>query len=451
MTIVLGAGLAGLSSSYHLGHDCEVFEKQDHCGGHIFSHVIDGFTWDEGPHVSFTKHEYVKQLFAESLNNEFHEYPTFPTNYYKGSWVPHPAQANLYAIPEPVRTECLKSFLSSRNESNQNKPKDYKEWLQMAFGDRFAQEFPTAYTIKYWTTEPENLSTDWVGERVFYPEVEDVKSGYLKAPEVSKNYITSVRYPKKGGYFSFANKLKKDAVIHFNNEVKHIDLKNKVLEFADGKRQKYTRLINTIPLPEFIKRTDVPDNVREAAQKLSCSELLLVNLVVNHPAKIKNQWFYVYDTDKYSTRVNFTDLLSPGNGIEGKCGIQVEVYFSKYRKRTTSISDIVDAVKKEVVEMGLANDLSSIESANTNEIKYANVIFDHNRKEALDTIFNYLSEFGLVREADDLLPMTDWKRKMENPSPLGDLIMAGRFGQWNYYWTDDCVMRGLYISKALAI
>ena len=60
MVIVLGAGLAGLSASYHLGHDCEVYEKNDYCGGHIYSHHINGFTWDEGPHVSFTKHEHVR-------------------------------------------------------------------------------------------------------------------------------------------------------------------------------------------------------------------------------------------------------------------------------------------------------------------------------------------------------------------------------------------------------
>jgi UDP-galactopyranose mutase len=52
-----------------------------------------------------------------------------------------------------------------------------------------------------------------------------------------------------------------------------------------------------------------------------------------------------------------------------------------------------------------------------------------------------------VREEQDLEPMTDWNKKLENQEKLGDLIMAGRFGEWKYYWTDDCVMRGLHISK----
>src|SRR5947209_7822983 len=119
---------------------------------------------------------------------------THPTNYYDGSWVAHPAQTNLYALPERIRTQCLESFLSSRASVDKNhKPANYKEWLHMAFGERFADEFPSVYTENYWTTPPANLTTDWVGDRVYYPQVEDVKAGYLEAPKVSKNYLTTAR------------------------------------------------------------------------------------------------------------------------------------------------------------------------------------------------------------------------------------------------------------------
>lgn len=448
MTVILGAGLAGLSTSFHLNHNCKIFEKKSHSGGHIHSQKINGFTWDEGPHVSFTKHDYVKDLFAESC--EIVEFPVYPTNYYKGHWIPHPAQANLYALPEPIRTECLESFLSSRNETDvQKQPSDYKQWLHMAFGSVFAEEFPSVYTNKYWTIGPEHLTTDWVGERVFYPQVNDVKEGYLAAPKSSKHYQSSVRYPVYGGYYSFANKLKEKANIEFNKDVVEIDLKKRLIKFSDGSVENYTRLVNTIALPEFIFKTNPPPEVKAAASELSCSEVLLINIVVNHKTPRVNQWIYVYDKEKYSTRINFTELLSPNNGLPGKCGIQVEVYFSKYRQQTESLSTIIDAVCEELVEMKLINERADIEEINTNKIKYANVIFDHSRKNALEKILNYLEQFGLKREAQDLAPMTDWNLKNENPEKLGELILAGRFGEWKYYWTDDCVMRGLFISKNL--
>jgi len=33
---------------------------------------------------------------------------------------------------------------------------------------------------------------------------------------------------------------------------------------------------------------------------------------------------------------------------------------------------------------------------------------------------------------------------------LGDVILAGRFGQWKYYWSDDCVLRGKQIGEIYA-
>jgi len=449
MTIILGAGLAGLSASYHLNHDCEIYEKQDHCGGHIFSHQINGFTWDEGPHVSFTKYDYVKQFFAESVNQEFLEYHMHPTNYYRGSWVPHPAQTNLFAVPEPMRSLVLESFLASRNGEIEERPKNYQEWLELAFGEVFANEFPRAYTVKYWTTEPSNMSTDWVGERVLYPQVEDVKAGAEKAPEKSKNYLTVARYPAKGGYFSFANKLKQGAKIHYNKQVIRVDLKNKEVSFSDGTKVSYSRLINTLPLDMFVQMTEAPEEIKKAAGHLSCSDLILINVQAAHVAPIKNQWLYVYDMDKYSTRINFAESFSPANGIPGKTGIQVEVYFSKYRPQNESLPVIIDKVCNELVEMGLLKSRESIEEISTRRVKHANVIFDLQREENLNKVYDYLTGFGLVRESDDLAPMTNWHKKIESGQKLGSLIMAGRYGEWKYYWTDDCVMRGLHISKSI--
>jgi hypothetical protein len=45
--------------------------------------------------------------------------------------------------------------------------------------------------------------------------------------------------------------------------------------------------------------------------------------------------------------------------------------------------------------------------------------------------------------------MTDWEKKFTANDTVGDLVLAGRFGQWKYYWTDDCVLRGKYISEAI--
>jgi len=452
MNLVLGAGLAGISASYHIGHQkCMVLEKKPHSFGHVHSILRDGFTWDEGPHVSFTKHEYVRKLFAESVWEEYEEYPVRTVNYYQGQWIDHPAQSNLYQLADPLRTECLDSFLASRSNAGNASCANYKNWLEQAFGPVFASTFPAAYTRKYWTVEPELLTTDWVGERVFLPKVEEVVAGAKRPLERQTHYITHVRYPKKGGYESFVRKMASGMQVTHNAEVKQIDLTRKMVHLAKGTTIEYSRLINTIPLPEFIRRcTGVPSHVLEAAEALSCSRLLLVNVTAPHSTQIDGNWFYIYDEDKYSTRINCTECLSPWNAPEGHTGIQVEVYFSKYKSMSDSPEAIAKAVVDELCEMGflrpelLQNGMNDIQ-AFTQEVPWANVIFDHPRRDSLNTIWTWLCGFGLEREAGDIEPTSDWGQAK---SQRGSITMVGRFAQWKYFWTDDCVLRGRAIADA---
>ena len=79
-------------------------------------------------------------------------------------------------------------------------------------GPVFAETFPAAYTRKYWTTEPSNLDTDWIGTRVLKPEVDDVVNGaagplpratyYVAGPRralpdcVAASWGTRTRWPR---------------------------------------------------------------------------------------------------------------------------------------------------------------------------------------------------------------------------------------------------------------
>ena len=448
--------MAGLSASYHLGHEnCQIFEQHTFAGGHIHSERREGFTWDEGPHVSFTKHAYVRDLFAAST--EFLEYPVFPTNYYKGSWVPHPAQTNLHAVPLAIREQCLRDFRAAHGSevpASEQAPENYREWLEMTFGQSFATLFPRAYTEKYWTTAPENLTTDWVGTRVHAPNREEVEQGALAPLDKSTHYISTVRYPKEGGYISFAKKIAAGAQISYGKKLSYISFAQKKIYFADRSETAYDKLISTIPLPVLILQSDAPAPVKEAAKQLSCSSVLLVNVVANHPSQRLENWIYVYDEDKYSTRINLTELLSPANGVPGKTGIQVEVYFSKYKELLVSADEIIEKVCGELIEMGLIKSRADIEAVHSKWVEWANVIFDGPRKASLTKIFDWLEQVGLGRDDDELEPTSDWDEKLGKVKPQANgpfLYLAGRFGQWKYYWTDDCVLRGKFLSKIIDI
>ena len=444
MITILGAGLAGLSCSYHLGHDnCVVFDRNAHAGGHIHSHQRNGVIWDEGPHISFTRNPHVRALFEQSVRGDVREIPVRVGNYFQGHWIPHPAQSNLCAIPEPLRTECLNDFLETRkNLETSETPANYQQWLEQAFGPTFATRFPRVYTEKYWTVPPEELATDWIGKRVYYPDVDTVVQGYHAPQDSSTHYIRTARYPSHGGYRAFASALLEDAPIRLQTTVTGVDLLQREVHLADGTVHPYQRLINTLPLPEFVRMiTDAPPAVLEAADTLQCSSLLLVNVTAENVAAHPFHWFYVYDTDKFATRVHHVDRLSPNNAPAGTTGVQVEVYASRARPFTRSFEKIAESVVQELIDMGV---IERCESVHTQFIPWANVIFDHARRAAQDTILSWLADHGLTREPDDLEPMTDWDQAP--PAPQGAIALAGRFAQWKYFWTDDCVLRGRQLA-----
>jgi hypothetical protein len=187
--------------------------------------------------------------------------------------------------------------------------------------------------------------------------------------------------------------------------------------------------------------------VREAANALSCSELLLVNVAARHPARRPETWMYVYDEDKVATRISVTEHLSSGNAPPGWTGVQVEVYGSRHRALPGTPDEIVGRVGAELADIGLI-DPAAVRDAHYVRVPWANVIFDHDARPALEVIWTWLEQFGLQREQGDTHPLTDWGRHALAGAPVGSLVFAGRFGQWKYFWTDDCVLRGRQVALA---
>jgi len=413
---IIGAGLSGLGMSFHAGHDrCEIYEAKAYAGGHIHSIEREGFTFDEGPHVLFTGNEYVRNLFAESVDGDVVEFEAKAANYFRGHWIDHPAQSNLHQVPEPLRSQCVQAFLEARS-TLQGKPGDYQEWIDQAFGKVFAETFPAAYTRKYWTTDPKNLGTDWIGARVYYPKIEDVVNG-AKGPLNRNTYwVQKSRYPARGGYLSFCRKLADGARVNYGKTLEWINFSERQLGFVDGTELDYDSLVSTIPLPTLIKCSeDAPPEVHEAARLLRASNIYLVDMGVRHPAKHKNTWIYVYDEDKLSTRISTMEHFSPHNAPAGCTGISVEVYGSAYRPLPEDREEVKRRVQAELIEMGLVDGPEAIIFSQIRFIPWGQVIFDHNRRGALEVINGFLDSMGVSR--------------------------VGRYSEWKYLMTHDCVLR----------
>ena len=100
---ILGSGMAAFGAAHQVhaeGIKPVMFDKNPYHGGHTASFTFDnGFTIDEGPHLSFTKNARLKELFERSVGGQFTEKKAKVNNYWKGSWIKHPAQCNLHGLP----------------------------------------------------------------------------------------------------------------------------------------------------------------------------------------------------------------------------------------------------------------------------------------------------------------------------------------------------------------
>lgn len=449
-TTILGAGVAGLSTSFHLNHeDCSILERDRTWGGHAKSVNSGGFILDQGPHVSFTTHEYVRNLLYANVEGRINDFPARIRNYYNGSWIEHPAQAHLWQFHEPCRSKFADDMLAAVKNTGSSPITNFKDWLDCSYGASFSNILSTAYNEKYWTVNPSMLSTDWLGPRMPVLLESQVTKSLVPDTYQSINYITQVRYPKNGGFQNFFQALAHNSKINFGCDISSIDLSARTLSSNDGTTYSFENLVSTIPLNIFIGLcTNCPTEVREAASSLDCTQLLLIDVFVPTNQQIEGNWFYIYDRDKISTRIHIIERLSPTNCPEGWTGLQVEVYFSKYKPFQGNYEEVKKRVFNELVTMGFIDDRFEVGEKCIIEsrwVPFANIMFTHSRKSALDCIFDWLTQFGLHREEDDLDYNTDWSRERQ----LGTIAMAGRFAQWKYYWTDDCVLRGRSLANSL--
>ena len=419
--VILGSGMAGLGAAHRLSGEkvsARIYEKEPEYGGHTRSYKFEsGFIFDDGPHISFTKDKRIQELFAESVNGEFEILQAKVNNYWRGHWIKHPAQCNLHGLPPELVAGVLEDFVDAKYREP-GEIRNYRDWLYARFGKRFSETFPIEYGLKYHTTGAENMTTDWLGPRIYQPDLNEVFLGALSAVTPDVHYVDHFRYPTRNGFVSYLDRFARKAEIVVNREAVAIDPKAKTVRFSDQTETPYTALVSSVPLPELIPLIEgAPSDVVEAAGKLACTTCVMVNVGIDREDISDATWTYFYDRDFLFTRLSFPHLMSPNNVPPGCGSIQAEIYFSrKYKPLDRKPEDCVEPVLADLRRCGLIREEDTILHTNVHVTPYANVIFDLDRPAALETVHGYLDDVGIA--------------------------YCGRYGDWAYHWTDEAFKSG---------
>lgn len=409
---ILGAGIAGLAAAKkasELGVNYEVYEASRNYGGLLDNFKVDGFRFDNAVHLSFASEPEVRCIF--DLEPQIIHTPN-AKNFDCDKWLKHPVQNNLYPLSVDEKISLIKSFI---NRPNNLEFDDYQSWLIHQYGEEIANKYPIRYTKKYWQHSADELSTTWIGNRLRRANIDELLFGAFSNKTPNDYYVNEMRYPINGGFKSFIAPLIKNININYDHEVILINLDDRIIKFKNGNEVRYSKIINTIPLPEFIQlcASSVPSAVIDASKELACTSIDLISIGFNKDI-IRDLWFYIYDEDIYASRAHSPSVKSKNNVPKGTSSIQFEIYNPSKESKFT-VEELKENTLYALKKMGIAKE-EDIIFMHHKKLLWGNVVFKQGMENHRKIIMNYINDKSVK--------------------------CAGRFGEWDYLWSNQSFMSG---------
>jgi len=424
-TIILGAGLAGLSAAYHLKSGYALFEKDSEIGGMARSIYKDGYIFDYDGHLLHFRNEYTFNLVSELLNGNLAPHKRNSWIYSKGIFTRYPFQANFYGLPNSVVKDCLMGLIKARvlSLSHLNSNGNFENWIVKTFGEGIANHFMLPYNRKFWTIEPKELTCEWLEGFVPVPDLEDTVTGAISDNTKPYGYNSRFWYPVKGGISELVNGFS-DRIrnTYVNKKAVTIDQHRKEVVFEDATIKKFKNMITTMPLPELANiLVDMPSDVKQAFSMLKWTSIYVLNMGIKSDNLTERHWVYYPEESMIFYRVGFPTSFSTDVAPNGRTSIYAEIAYSDTRKldKSTLVPRAIHDLKK----CGIISEESDVEICLPMDIKYGYALYDSNRRHAVQVIKSYLEKFGIYT--------------------------IGRYGSWKYMSMEDVILEGKVLAEKM--
>ena len=404
-----------------LRHPSEVLEKAAVPGGLCRTFWKDGFGFDIGGHILFSKHQHVTDLVNQLLGDNINYCKRANKILYKGRYVKYPFENDLGALDPQERYECLIDYL----KNDHPEPTNFEEWAYYTFGKSIADKYLIPYNRKIWKLEPREMGLEWVG-RVPRPPLEDVVKSALGVETEGYTHQLYFRYPLHGGFEALVKAMIKDPEkVLCNTAVKSIRKERDGWLVSDGeKTRNYDHLVMAFPVTEAIKCfEDVPAEVQRAVAGLRYNALRVAFLAVNNESLLDKSAVYIPDPTVHPHRVCYMGFFSPNTVRPGTSSLVAET--------TVRPGSEVDRLDNEAFLDLIVNDLDragilrkeDVILRDTRRIEYAYPVYDRNYGRNVETIRQYFASLGI----DQL----------------------GRFAEFDYINSDECIHRALRMAERL--
>lgn len=418
---ILGGGLSGITLQRFLKHPCEVLEAAPVPGGLCRTYWKDGFGYDIGGHILFSKQQAINELVDRVLGQNINRCRRANCVLFKGRYVKYPFENDLAALDKEDRYECLIGYL----KADFPQPTNFEEWMYYAFGRGIAEQYLIPYNRKIWKTEPRQMGVEWV-ERIPKPPMEDVVKSALGITTEGYAHQLYFRYPLHGGIESLVRAMIADgAKLTCNAKAQSIRRDGRGWKVSDAhETRSYDHLVLAFPIHEAIKcLSNVPREVEQAVAALRYNAIRIAMIAVNNDSLMDKSAIYMPDFGVLPHRVCYMGFFSPNMVRPGTSSLIAEV--------TSRPGDAIDVTSDGVILERIIDDLDRVGIIHKPDVivtdlrrfEYAYPVYDINYTRNKTIIHKYFASIGV-----DLL---------------------GRFAEFDYINSDECIRRALALADKL--
>ncbi|HEX9291157.1 MAG TPA: amine oxidase, partial [Anaeromyxobacteraceae bacterium] len=332
----------------------------------------------------------------------------------------YPYQVNTHGLPAEVVAENVLGFIDAHfgekgRSLREREPRTFAEFILRHLGEGFAKNFMFPYNAKLWTVHPRDMSTEWMGRFVPRPTVEQVVRGALGLEGDQAGYNASFIYPSEGGIEAFvralAARLPRPAECRV--EPTAIDPARKTARLSTGEEVRWRRLVATIALPELVRLcAGAPAAVLEAAGELRATTVTYVNVAARDVGAPPFHWVYLPEERYAPYRVGSASAAVASLAPAGCRSFYVEFSAGAPLDGATVERQAIETL----LELGFLRGRDDVLFTEARAIPHAYVIYD--------------DRYGAA------------KREIVSWLEARDILVAGRYGRWEYSSMEDALLAG---------
>ena len=390
-TIIVGAGIAGLTLAYLLsrdGHDVVLVEKESRVGGLARSFTYDGFVFDIGPHRFHTDLPHVNNFIHEVLADDYLMVKRKSGVHMFGRYFDWPLGfRSLFKMPLPLLLRIALDLFRKKNCSSEN----FEDYIKSKYGKTLYEIFFRPYTEKFLHLPCSGISRDWAVTGIDRAVI-DKKAQFSDLSSLLKTLLKTeppIRfiYPKSGGIHVFCDILR-DRIIENGGTILMRAQIEGIVRTGDavtgvtigGEDHRCDELVWTGPVNGLLTLLDEPH------ADLRYLSLIIFNYRLDAEARMAYQWCYFGAADMPYNRVSIPVLFNPSLAPPGKSGICVEVTCMEGDDCWKSPQKLESVIREKLCSTGVIGDADDIIGYDIERVENAYPVYTTDYKSILHEV-----------------------------------------------------------------